>query len=147
VSDLKPHFKNPKQFKGVYSRDEVAVSETPLQLEDGEYALINQDDEDGPGTHWVGIKRDGNMILYFDSFNLPPPQTIVDWAQEADPKLKLYANQGRRFQHVSSTACGYFVTQFFNTVDTDDDYNQFNEEWGSRTPRENEIELEKIFGI
>lgn len=141
---MKPFFKNPEKFSGVYTRDQIKN----VQLEDGEYVLINQDSsEDGiGGTHWVGLKRDGETLLYFDSFNMPPLQTIVDWVNDQNhPETELMVNTGDPFQHVSSTMCGYYVTHFFNTVDTVEEFEKFNDEWSARTPAQNEKELEKIF--
>lgn len=39
-----------------------------------ESAIVNLDNQSGPGTHWVAYKKRGNSIIYFDSYgNLRPP--------------------------------------------------------------------------
>lgn len=53
-----------KNFRGVFSRDEI-----PANLREKECGIINLDDSDGPGTHWVCFWRN----YYFDSFGLAPP--------------------------------------------------------------------------
>ena len=35
-----------------------------------ESAIVNLDDKDGPGTHWVACKKIGNDVEYFDSFGI-----------------------------------------------------------------------------
>ena len=45
-----------------------------------EAAIVNLDDETGPGTHWVAYKKHGNDVNYFESFgNLQPPREIVNY--------------------------------------------------------------------
>ena len=39
-----------------------------------EKVIINLDDEEGNGSHWVAYKKYGKRIFYFDSFgNVKPP--------------------------------------------------------------------------
>ena len=43
-----------------------------------ESAMVNLDDSQGPGTHWVAYRKKGNHVTYFDSFgNLQPPLALV----------------------------------------------------------------------
>lgn len=65
--DLMHYAKNIKKFRGVFMRNNLP--EKPWKNECG---IINLDDVEGSGTHWVAYKKQGNTSNYFDSFgNLP----------------------------------------------------------------------------
>ena len=45
-----------------------------------EAAIVNLDDHDGPGTHWVAYRKNGNDVTYFDSFgNLKPSRELLEY--------------------------------------------------------------------
>ena len=45
-----------------------------------ESAIINLDNKEAPGTHWVAYRKINNKIIYFDSFgNLKPPLELVQY--------------------------------------------------------------------
>lgn len=73
--DLIKYTKGVKKFRGVFMRDNL-----PKKPWKNECGIINLDDTEGPGTHWVAYKKNGNQSNYFDSFgNLPPPQELVNY--------------------------------------------------------------------
>ena len=48
-----------------------------------ESAIINLDDKNGPGTHWVAYKKFNDDVIYFDSFgNLRPPSENIKYNHE-----------------------------------------------------------------
>ena len=52
----------------------------PSQVHQNECAIVNLDNNDGPGTHWVAYRKQGPHIKYFDSFgNLQPPKELIDY--------------------------------------------------------------------
>lgn len=53
------------QFCGVYAMDQL-----PRKRQRGLY-VINMDDYDEPGSHWVAVCDDGT-VEYMDSYGLPP---------------------------------------------------------------------------
>lgn len=62
-----------KNFRGVYMRNNL-----PKKPWKNETAVINLDEESGPGTHWVAYSKKNNIVFYFDSFgNLRPPNEII----------------------------------------------------------------------
>ena len=43
-----------------------------------ESSIVNLDNAEGPGTHWVAYTKRGDHAVYFDSFgNLRPPKELV----------------------------------------------------------------------
>ena len=64
-----------KNFKVVISRDEIP---TKVKNIPGQCFIINLDDTEGPGTHWVAVKITADFVNYFDSFGMQPPQELVN---------------------------------------------------------------------
>lgn len=59
-----------------------------------ESAIVNLDDESGPGTHWVAYRKTGQDVLYFDSFgNLQPPKELVKYLK-VDRTNNVYQTTG-----------------------------------------------------
>ena len=56
---------NIRSFRGVFMRDEL-----PRQINAIECAVVNLDDSDGPGTHWVCYWNTTEFSNYFDSYGL-----------------------------------------------------------------------------
>ena len=46
-----------------------------------ETGIINLDNSDGPGTHWVAYVIDPRGIVYFDSYGLPPPREFMRYCK------------------------------------------------------------------
>jgi hypothetical protein len=99
-------------FKGYYMRDSL-----PAELSQGESIIINLDDSQGSGTHWITVFHgtDGSVskagigagepvpapVFYFDSFGLPPSDAIVE-------RLHITAYSNNTFQRMESVSCGLF---------------------------------------
>ena len=61
-------------FHGVFMRNVLPTSGP----RDCESAIVNLDDNDGPGTHWVAYRKRGDNVVYFDSFgDLQPPIDLM----------------------------------------------------------------------
>lgn len=63
-----------KNFRGVFVRDEL-----PVKPGENECGILNLDDSDGKGTHWVFWYKTGNVKIYFDSYGLPPPVELISY--------------------------------------------------------------------
>lgn len=74
-------------------------------IKDGQY-IINLDNHNGPGTHWVGFIKNNNIIYYFDSFGLIPPINIV----KINNKMIYYNTYN--IQDINEKSCGYYVLFF-----------------------------------
>ena len=56
-----------KHLRGIYSRDGLPKKITK------ECGIINLDDIQGPGTHWVCYRNLDSVVEYFDPFGLIMP--------------------------------------------------------------------------
>ena len=74
-----------------------------------EFLIINSDESDGPGKHWVAMVNRNDRI-YFDSFGVRPLKEVEDLVQK-----DLYYNT-YRLQAFDSNKCGYFCIDFINNV-------------------------------
>ena len=59
-------------FRGVFMKDAL-----PSKIWKNETGIVNLDNSDGPGTHWVCYKKLLDNMYYFDSLgNLQPPKEL-----------------------------------------------------------------------
>lgn len=94
-------------FRGVFMRNAL-----PNQIWTNETAIVNLDDSDGPGTHWVCYKKLADSVYYFDSFgNLPPPKELANYFGEVP---KILFNYDRR-QKETTPVCGHLCLEFLAT--------------------------------
>ena len=64
-----------KHFRGIFSRDSL-----PDKIYKKECGIINLDDIEGQGTHWVCYRNlEKNLVEYFDPFGLIMPYEIRDY--------------------------------------------------------------------
>ena len=63
---------NIPNFRGVFVRDEL-----PNKPRKNECGILNLDDSNGPGQHWVVFSENGKDKIYFDSYGLPPPTELL----------------------------------------------------------------------
>ena len=97
VGEFIPH------FRGVFSRNKL-----PLKPKAIEYGIVNMDNEDGPGTHWVAYKKFFNEVEYFDSFgNLSPPVELIEYLRECN----IHYNHDT-YQSPNTVICGHLCLQF-----------------------------------
>ena len=59
--DITNYFNYEPRFHDVFSRSNLP------RIKDGVY-VINLDDENSKGTHWVSLLINKNTVVYFDSF-------------------------------------------------------------------------------
>ena len=62
--EIREYYKNEPRFNGVYSRNNL-----PNEIKKGAY-VINLDEYENTGTHWVSLFVKTNEAIYFDSFGL-----------------------------------------------------------------------------
>lgn len=75
-----------------------------------ESAIINLDDKDGPGTHWVAYRKRGDDVVYFDSFgDLQPPIELMLYLGVEEVKYS-----SKRYQDFGTYNCGHLCLQFLN---------------------------------
>ena len=108
--------KYDKNYIGTYSKDNV-----PL-LKSNQSAIINLQDSNKMGSHWVSYKKIGNKIYYFDSYGVA---FIPDIIKKQYPKHKFICNI-YRIQSMDSNQCGRFCILFVKSnIKNENDYNNF----------------------
>ena len=85
------------KFQGVFPFDLLPKRQL------GAY-VINLDDHDEPGSHWVAVYDDGKMVEYFDSYGQPP--TCLNFLGQT------FQFSTVTLQPLLSQACGYYCCYF-----------------------------------
>jgi hypothetical protein len=97
-------------FRGVFMRDSLPIG----GIYQNESGIINLDDTDGPGTHWVAYAKRGDRAIYFDSYgNLRPPKELVRYLNVT----KIEYNH-TSYQTYNQSNCGQLCLQFLREVDS-----------------------------
>ena len=90
-------------FRGVFMRNDL-----PKQPFFRESAIVNLDDANGPGTHWVAYKKVDKDVTYFDSFgDLPPPLDLMIYLGVDSIKYNY-----KRYQKFDTYNCGHLCLKF-----------------------------------
>lgn len=94
-------------------------NELPDTIRYNESGVVNLDDADGPGTHWVSYKKCANSVQYYDSFgNLRPPQELMHYFNsnvDADGRPVHVRYNYERQQTVNTIVCGHLCLRFLCT--------------------------------
>ena len=102
--EIQKYYENEPRFIGVYSRDNL-----PKQIKDGAY-VINLDEHDDIGTHWIALFCKTNEIVNFDSFGVEHvPEKIKKFIGNKNIKANIY-----RVQANDLVICGYFCMGFID---------------------------------
>ena len=70
------------------------------------YYIINLDDSDNLGTHWVCMIVENDKCLYWDSFGTLPSLDVIKFMKQSKSK---YMFNNKIVQHLQSTNCGLFA--------------------------------------
>ena len=63
-SEIQEYYQNEPRFNGVFSRDNL-----PNSIKNRPY-VINLDEYNDIGTHWVALYVNNKIVTYFDSFGV-----------------------------------------------------------------------------
>ena len=86
----------------------------PYKIYQNESGIVNLDDVDGPGTHWVAYAKRGDRAMYFDSFgNLRPPKEVVRYL--GNDTTITYNRTA--YQTYNQTICGQLCLLFLRQID------------------------------
>jgi hypothetical protein len=103
--DFNKLFKDWETYGGCFSKDYVSRTKT----KDGYFYVLNMDDKDGNGTHWILLDlSDKNTNLYYDSFGGYLPQKVEKLLMKSHKDFvmnDIYQNE----QSPTSISCGFFV--------------------------------------
>ena len=86
-------------FKGVFMRDEPTICNS-----NDESIILNMDDSEGQGTHWVSLYVKGNNCYYFDSFGFEPPVEVINYCAGKEGYFSTYKIQSRE-----EVICGHYA--------------------------------------
>lgn len=87
-------------------------NQLPSKMWDCETGIVNLDNANGTGTHWVCYKKLLDTVFYFDSFgNLPPPKELVQYFGNVP---HIVFNYDRR-QLEDTSVCGHLCLEFLAT--------------------------------
>ena len=110
--EISEYYKNEPRFNGVYSRNNL-----PKTIKKGAY-VINSDEYENTGTHWVALFVKTNEAIYFESFGVAHiPKEINKFINNDKTKssyLKRIKSNIFRIQAYDSIMCGYFCIEFIN---------------------------------
>ena len=110
--EINEYYKNEPRFNGVYSRNN-----SPNKIKKGAY-VINLDEYENTGTHWVSLFVKPKYTVYFDSFGIEHiPKEINKFINNdttnssaiARIKINIF-----RIQAYDSIMCKYFCIEFIN---------------------------------
>ena len=112
--EISEYYSNEPRFNGVYSRDNL-----PKITKKGAY-VINLDEYENTGTHWIALFIEITEVIYFDSFGIEHiPKEInkfirfKELGSAVGYNKKIKANIFR-IQAYNSIMCGYFCIEFIN---------------------------------
>ena len=95
-----------KNFGGIYAKDELPHIKIKKK-----FYIINLDDDDGPGTHWVlASNMDDKYVIYVDSYGAPAPNEALAFMKSAKNKKIIYNTS--QIQEIGSAVCGYYCLFF-----------------------------------
>ena len=104
--EISEYYSNEPRFNDVYSRDNL-----PKITKKGAY-VINLDEYENTGTHWIALFVKTNEVIYFDSFgieHIPEETNKFIGSNNKNIKANIF-----RIQAYDSIMCGYFCIEFIN---------------------------------
>ena len=94
-----------KHFRDIYSRKDL-----PKKIKK-ECGIINLDDIQGPGTHWVCYRNgESGFYEYFDPFGLIMPNEVLEYFRTGFGKRIVYSID--EIQNRSTVLCGYWCLYY-----------------------------------
>ena len=101
--EINEYYKNEPKFNGVYS-----INNLQKTIKKGAY-VINLDEYENTGTHWVALFIKRKYTVYFDSFGIEHIPKETNKFINNDIKSNIF-----RIQAYDSIICGYFCIKFIN---------------------------------
>ena len=111
--EISEYYANEPRFNGVYSRNNL-----PNKIKKGAY-VINLDEYENTGTHWVSLFVKPKYTVYFDSFGIEHiPKEINKFIGNNDTTkssaIARIKSNIFRIQAYDSIMCEYFCIEFIN---------------------------------
>ena len=111
--EINEYYKNEPRFNGVYSGNNLLN-----KIKKGAY-VINLDEYENIGTHWVSLFVKTNEVIYFDSFGVEHIPKEINKCIRSKELGSAVGNKTIkasifRIQAYDSIMCGYFCIEFIN---------------------------------
>ena len=111
---MNEYYKNEPKFNSVYSKNNL-----PNKIKKVAY-VINLDEYENKGTHWVALFVKPKYTVYFDGFGKEHiPKEINKFINNDTTKwssLERIKTNIFRIQAYDSVMCGYFCIEFINYI-------------------------------
>ena len=101
--EIHEYYINEPRFNGVYSRNNL-----PAKIKKGTN-VINLDEYENTGTHWIALFVKPKYTVYFDSFGIEHIPKEINKFIRNDIKSNIV-----RIQAYDSIMCGYYCIEFIN---------------------------------
>ena len=102
--EISEYYEDEPRFNGVYSGDNL-----PANIKNGAY-IINLDEYEDAGTHWIALYVKNKKVVYFDSFAIEyVAKEIIKFIKNKDIIANIF-----RLQVYGSIMCGYFCIKFID---------------------------------
>ena len=99
---VEEYFHGRKTWGGAITKDKV-----PKTIASGKFYIVNLDNSTGPGTHWTLLFNcKPNECIYFDSYGMPPPESVVTAMLNTRKKTQTYNNVD--LQELGTQTCGWW---------------------------------------
>ena len=92
-----------RNLRGIYSRDGL-----PQKIKK-ECGIINLDDIQGPGTHWVCYRNIESVVEYFDPFGLIMPSEALKYFNTSGKQIVYSMDE---IQNCNTVFCGYWCLYY-----------------------------------
>ena len=105
--EINEYYKNELRFNGVYSKSNLTNTN---RVKKGAY-VINLDEYENTGTHWIALFAKPKYTAYFDSFGIEHIPKEINKFINNDIKSNIF-----RIQAYDLIMCGYFCIEFINYI-------------------------------
>ena len=133
--EINEYYANEPRFNGVYSKNNL-----PNKVKKGA-CVINLDEYENTGTHWVSIFVKANKVIYFDNFGIEHiPKEIHKFINNNNIESDIF-----RIQAYDSIMCGYFCIEFINYMLKSKTLLDYNNLFSPNDFKENDQVIQRIF--
>ena len=101
--EMQKYYQNESKFNRVYLRNNLP------RIKDRVF-VINLDEYESIGAHWIALYVNGNNIIYFDSFGVKyVPKEMKKFIRNKNIITNIYSIQAYNW-----IMCAYFCIRFFD---------------------------------
>ena len=106
--------------------------------------IINTDNINQSGEHWVALIFTINKAFFFDSYGVGVLENnILKYIEQG---YSSYIHSVKEIQAVNSEKCGHFCIGFITKVNSVKTYANYLKEFSLRNKMRNDLKIDKILG-